>query len=203
MFLTYATMTFNMVDDLNVAGMKIKLVASCITHSHTGGCNLHFSSDWIVFYSWADRAPFEMVMWVCFGCFFPELVPFKHGVSNYAAIVTLEDAEAELVLIWSWSRCNGLGSWPYLVIDILIFDSQVKVQHPLPIIILLLVYIGVLAEIGYAVPLRLALLLTWIQLCLEAVLLRVSHLIGALDHALWKSLEIVITIIISINLHPR
>jgi hypothetical protein len=40
-----------------------------------------------------------MVMWVCFGCFFPELIPLEHGVSDHAAVVTIEDAEAELVLI--------------------------------------------------------------------------------------------------------
>jgi len=123
MFLTYATMTFNMVHDLNMTGMKIKLVWVSLTESHTASRNLHFSSNWFVFNTWADWGPFEMVVWICFVGFFPELISFEHGVSDYAAIVSILDAEAEFVLIWSWSSCDGLSSWPYLVIDVLIFYS--------------------------------------------------------------------------------
>ena len=84
-----------------------------------------------------------------------------------------------------------------MIVNVLVFDGKVEVKHPLAVIVFLLVDVGVLAEVGYAVPLRLPLLIVVIgqQLLLEAIInLRMHLLLISMNHSLRKSLEILIRI---------
>lgn len=115
-------MVFEVIDYLLLAGMYF-------------GSDVF--ADYIKLHAIADRWPFEMEVRITVCSLKPKVFPPCHGVFDESWVIAIQYRVPQLIWVQRRRMLDCVRPWFLLVIQIAHPNWRVKIQHPLPVVMLL------------------------------------------------------------------